>query len=153
MTVLGGDVHPARSSIVSPAELLMSFIDEQADRSIVPAGAVVGGADANQQEAGVVALMDAGDAKLELYAPLLWKRVQVRCMGPSLDRIDTMGNHVFDLLNDQKWLELSDSAGKVWFVHGIYCSVGPSHHIDSQATFESLLFATVCVGRDPVSVP
>lgn len=152
MSVEYGHPKAARNKIVSPAELLKVFLDDGLDTSAeyAAAGAIVGGASDEEQDAGVVSLMDAGDQKLEQYAPLLWKRVQVRCLAPTLDQVDRIGNHVYDLLSDQKWLVLTDSTGTKWFVHGIYVNVGSSHHIDSSATWESLLFCVVCVGRDPV---
>lgn len=148
-----GAVLSPRAAVVSVSELLKGFIDDNADASIVPAGAVVGGADDTQQQEGVVAIMEAGNSKTELYAPLLWRRCQIRCMGPSLETASAIGDHIFDLLNDQQSLELTDSEGRVWFVHLIYCATGPSQHIDSSETWESLLFANVTVGRDPISVP
>jgi len=148
-----GEVVPARSAIVSPAELLMGFINQNCSVEVVPEGAVVGGASDTQQQAGVVSLMDAGDTKREKDVPLLWKRVQVRCMGPTLATADDIGNHMDDLLDKQKWLVLEDSREYLWFVHGIYITMGTSHHIDSSETWESLLFANVTVGRDPVGVP
>jgi hypothetical protein len=131
----------------------MGFLNENMDRDLVPMGAVVGGANDEQQQGGCVALMDAGDSKQELYAPLLWKRIQVRAMGPSLAEADDIGNHLFDLLNGQQWLEMTDSRGWVWFCHQIYVAAGTSHHIDSSETWESLLFVNVTLSRDPVSVP
>lgn len=148
-----GEVELPGEDVVSPAELLMGFINTHADPSVVPAGAVVGGADDLQQQQGVVALMDAGDAGSELYAPLIKKRVQVRCVGPTLAEADAIGNYIYRLLHEQRWLVLEDSAARLWFCHTIYCTVGPSHHIDSQETHESLLFAAVTLGDEPVGVP
>lgn len=148
-----GIVVAPSSTVVSPAKLLKIFITDNASREIVPHGAVVGGADDVEQQAGVVALMDAGNTKDELYAPLLWKRVQVRCMGGSLYQADQIGNHVFWLLHGQRWMVMEDEAEFLWFVHGIHCTAGPSHHIDSSETWENLFFANITVGRDPVGVP
>lgn len=148
-----GLVLSPRSVRVSPSELLMKFINDNADGDVLPAGSVVGPADDDMQQQGVISLMDAGDTKREDYAPLLWKRVQVRCMGPSLEKCDDIGQWAFELLNDQRWLELADERGRVWFVHLITVTVGPSHHFDSTETWESLMFANVTVGRDPVLVP
>lgn len=145
----GGPISP-RSSVVSPSELLMSFLNDTMSADVIPGGAVVGGATDKAQQEGCVSIMDAGNQKNELYAPLLWKRCQVRCMAGSLAEVDDIGNHVFDLLNDQQNLEIEDARGKLWFVHGIYCATGPSHHIDSPETWESLLFVNVTVGRDPI---
>lgn len=148
-----GQVLSPSSTLVSPSELLKSFIDTHCDRAIVPSGAVVGGADDNEQEAGVISIMDAGNTKQELYAPLLHKRCQLRCLAPTLYHADRIGSHAFALLNDQKWLELKDNAGVTWFVHTIYCSTGPSHHLDSKETNEALFFANITVGSEPVLTP
>jgi hypothetical protein len=141
------------SSLISPAELVMIWLNENMDRDIVPAGAVVGGADDEQQQFGCVALMDAGDAKQELYVPLLWKRIQIRCMGPGLAEVDRIGNHVDALLHGRERMVCADAAGREWLVHSIFVASGPSHHIDSTETWESLLIGTICVGREPVRVP
>lgn len=148
-----GNVVLPGTDAPSPAELLKAFIDEHADASIVPAGAVVGGADDDEQQSGVASLMDAGSQDAELYAPLLKKRVQVRCLGPTLDVADQMANYLFELLHNQRWLILEDSQSRLWYVHTIYCSVSPSHHVDTTETRESLFFAVVTVGSDPVGVP
>jgi hypothetical protein len=148
--VFGGTVHPARAEIVDAAQLLKDFIDTQANRTLIPAGAVVGGADDKQQQAGVAVLMDAGTVKRELYAPLLWKRVQIRCLGKDLLHATQIGNYLFDFLDDQKWLELSDFWGQKWFVHMIYTDVAPSQHQDTSETKEDLMFVVMCIGRDPI---
>lgn len=139
-----------RSAVCSPSELLKTFLDSYMNPSTVPGGAVVGGATDEAQQRGCVSLMDAGDTRQELYAPLLWKRVQIRCMARTLAEADVIGNHVYDLLSDQQNLELADDQGRLWFVHGIYVSTGTSHHVDSNETQESLLFANVTVGRDQI---
>lgn len=148
-----GFVVSASSTVVSPAELLNGFINTYADKAIVPAGSVVGGADDNEQQAGVISIMDAGNTKQEMYAPLLWKRCQLRCLAPSLMEADRIGNYAFQLLNDQKWLELEDHRGAKWFVHLISCTTGPSHHLDSKETFESLFYANITVGSEPIFQP
>lgn len=135
---------------VSPAELLKVYIDDRADTSVVPAGAVVGGADDNEQQQGVISIMDGGSSKQELYAPLLNERLQLRCLAPTLYEADRIGNHAYALLDDVKWVELRDSAGFTWFVHTIYCATRPSHHLDSKETFESLFYVNITVGTEPI---
>lgn len=137
----------------SPAELLKGFIDTNAEPTVAPGGIVVGGADDNEQQAGCVALMDAGDADRELYAPIISKRVQVRCLGPTLYDADRIGNYMFKLLHNQRWLILADHLERLWFCHTIYCTVGSSHHIDNPETHESLFFAAITIGDEPVGVP
>jgi hypothetical protein len=148
-----GNVELPGEDIVSPAVLLKRFIDDNASSTVVPAGAVVGGADDTEQQEGVVALMDAGDAEPELYAPIVKKRVQVRCVAGTLFEADSIANYIYELLNGQRWLILEDHEERLWYCYTIYCSIGPSHHIDSSETKESLLFAIITLSREPVGVP
>jgi len=141
--------HAARIAC-SPAELLREFLLGFVDPAIVPAGVVVGGADDTEQQAGVISLMDAGSADTDSSGHLLHKRIQVRCMGPTLEVADEIGNHADSLLDDQERIEVSDTNGRRWLIHQISVSVGSSHHIDSAETWESLLFARVTVGRSPI---
>ena len=148
-----GTVNQPREHIVSPVELVKLFIDEHADTEILPGKAVVSGADDPQQQRGTVALMDAGQHKLENAAPVIHKRIQCRGMAKNLDHADRIGNFLAELFEYQRWLEIEDTSGIVWLVHEMRCTVLPSHHIDSKETFESLAFIVISVGRDPVSVP
>lgn len=149
--VISGVVrHPASDQAVLAVQLMKDFIDTQSDRELVKSGATVGGADDKEQNAGVAVLMDAGTVKRELYARIQWARVQVRCIGPDLFTASRIGSHLYELLDDQKYLELTDFNGKRWFVHTMYVDVAPSQHEDSGETKESLLFATMSVGRDPI---
>lgn len=139
----------ARSAVVSPAELLQNFIEDYSNPGLVEGGVAVGGQDDVNQQLGGVALMDAGDYKRDLSGHLLHKRVQVRCLAGSLAEVDAIGNHLFDLIDQQtERIELSDASGNVWLVHGMSGIVGTSHHIDSTETWEVLFFALVTVGRD-----
>lgn len=149
MPTVPGEVLSVSSAVVSPSELLMDFISQNADKDIIPGGVVVGGADDDQQQAGCVALMDAGNTQID-EGPLLWKRCQVRGVGSSLEEADRIGNYMFQLLNAQKYLELEDSSGKRWFVHQIYMTAGPSHHVDSSETYESLSFCNITIGSIPI---
>lgn len=130
-------------------ELMKVWIDQEVDRDLVPAGAVVGGADDPEQQQGVVSLMDAGYLRPD-YTPITWKRIQVRCMGATLYQVDKIGRHVEELLDVEERQVLPDSDGTLWLVHGIFVQVGPSHHFDSKETLESLMFAGIGVGREPV---
>lgn len=151
MPTVPGEVVSPSSSVVSPSELLKDFIEQYADKEVIPGGVVVGGADDEQQQKGCVALMDAGNTENETGdAPLLWKRCQVRGVAGSLAQADEIGNYMFELLKNQKWLELEDSNGTKWFVHLITMTAGPSHHLDSEETFESLSFANITVGSEPI---
>lgn len=137
---------------ISPSELLKVIMDDELDPEIVP-NVVVGGADNDQQDAGVVSLMDAGTQKPELYTKLLWVRSQIRCLHPDLATVDVIGRHVYDVLQEygkKRHVVGQPSTGNLYLVNGIYVSTGPSMHKDSQETTEDLLFASVCVHSDPV---
>lgn len=140
----------------SPALMMKRLLDDELDAGVIPGGVFVGGADDDAQQAGCVALMDAGSVRTD-DAPLLWKRIQIRCMGRSLLQVDGIGNHVYSILKrvSQETLtrQYEDEDGYLWLVHGAYPSTEPSHHIDSSETWESLLFGVVKVGEDPIGTP
>jgi len=135
---------------VSPAELLMVIVNNEVDRTLIPAGAVVGQATDAQQQAGVVAIVASGDGRPEMYAPILWPRLQMRCVAPTLSHTDRMGRHLYELLHDHPRTEVRDSEGNEWLVNGVYISTAPSDHWDSAETWENLLFATMCVATQPI---
>lgn len=147
-----GEVRPANDANPSPAELLKVFIEDNAVKASVPGGVFVGAAPDTAQQVGCVSLADAGSSRPEEEnARVLWKRVQVRCMGPTLWEAEKVGKHVFDLLRRQRWLVIEDSSGHRWLVHGIYITASPSQHLDSAETQEVLGFVNVTIGADPVS--
>lgn len=147
-----GAVRPASSANPVPTELVKIFIEDNSDESVLPGGVFVGAAPDDAQQAGCVSLADAGSSKPEEEnARLLWKRVQVRAMGPTLWKAERVGKHAFDLLRQQRWLTITDSNGHTWMVHGIYITASPSQHVDSPETWEVLGFINITVGADPVS--
>jgi hypothetical protein len=147
-----GAVRPANDANPVPTELLKVFIEQNAVEALVPGGVFVGAAPDGAQQAGCVSLADAGSSKPEEEnTRLLWKRVQVRAMGPTLWEAEAVGKHVFDLLRRQRWLVVEDSDGHGWFVHSIYITASPSQHLDSSETWEVLGFVNITIGADPVS--
>jgi hypothetical protein len=145
-------VRPANDTNPVPTEILKAFLDGNVVEAVVPGGVFVGAAPDEAQQVGCVSLADAGSSKPEEEnARLLWKRVQVRCMGPTLWEAEKVGKHVFDLLRRQRWLVIEDSNGNGWLVHGIYITASPSQHLDSAETQEVLGFINITIGADPVS--
>lgn len=146
-----GAVRPAAAENPVPSELLKVFLEENVLESEVPGGVFVGAAPDGAQQAGCVSLADAGSSREEEEnVRLLWKRIQVRCMGPTLWEAERVGKHVFDLLRGQRWLVIEDSNGNRWLVHSISVSASPSQHLDSAETQEVLGFVSVTLGADPV---
>lgn len=150
---MGIPVLPKGEAAPIAPELLKLYLDENIDTTLVPAKVVVGGADDRQQQKGVLDLMPAGDADRDSEGYVRWKRIQGRAMAKTLLHAERIGNHVEDLLDGVYRAEITDSLGFVWLLHQISVAQGPSGHIDSSETFESLFFVTVGVGRDPVAIP
>jgi hypothetical protein len=147
-----GAVRPANNHNPVPTELVKVFIEDNTDETSVPGGVYVGAAPDDAQQQGCVSLADAGSSKPEDEGVrLLWKRVQVRAMGPTLWEAERVGKYVFDLLRSQRWLTITDSNGHTWMVHGIYITASPSQHMDSPETWEVLGFINITIGADPVS--
>lgn len=138
------------SSPLSPSELLREYIiDNWAD----PKGStvVVGGATDEQQECGVIALADAGFAKAEKYAPLVWPRVQMRCVARTLERAEFIARQMYDLLHPVDNVQvIQPSSSDTWVIKQITVGAGPSMHFDSKETWEVLLFAEMVIATNPV---
>lgn len=153
MSGIVGSLDPkeARDNVVSPSEVMSLILNDLMDTDIVPSGAVVGGADDTQQQAGVVSLMDAGDHNITEDSTL-WKRIQIRCMGKDLWAAEQIGRHVDDLLEYQDRLLVKDSENRTWLVRQVRMVVGMSQHFDSSETEEALGYAVIAIARDPVEV-
>jgi hypothetical protein len=79
---------------------MMKWVTEQyTSRDICP-HVVVGGLSQDEQAAGGVALMDAGNGTVEKYVPLLRPRIQLRCIAPSLAQVEVITRHVGDALTN-----------------------------------------------------
>lgn len=114
----------------------------------------VGPLDDADQQSGAVSLMEAGMPVAELYAPITRSRVQIRCVAGTLTRADVIGRvvqRVLDGLGNRTQVELDD--GTTWLLHTVSVDGGASMHFDSTETWETLLFASVIMSKDPVVTP
>ncbi len=135
---------------ISPSELLRDLLVREADPAIIP-HIVVGPANKTQIDEGVVELVDAGMPKQEPPG-LVWVRNQIRCIGPSLDRVDAMGRHIWEVANWRNRITATmASTSRTYLIHVLKVSAGPSHHWDTAITWESLLFAEMMVGIQPLA--
>lgn len=114
---------------------------------------VVGPATNEQQQAGVISVTDSGPLRSERYIPVVYPRLQIRCMAHDVSVSDRIGWHVYDILHNRHRQVVTDSTDMSWLVHRTEVLSGPSLHYDSQATWEQLLFVETMIGREPVSAP
>jgi hypothetical protein len=133
----------------SPAEIFKNLVIERTARDVVK-HVVVGPLSNAQQQEGGISIMDAGSGRDELYLPLAHPRLQLRCVGPSLDRSEQIGRHVAAALQDVLRFEVAqDSTGEKYLVHT--CTItGPSAHRDTEGTWEYLVFADTMMGTQPI---
>lgn len=136
---------------ISPAEITRDVLRRWCDPDIAPEGVVVGPADDDMQQGGVVSITPAGLPKPELYTPLQWMRCQIRCLAGTLDLAETIGQAVQrDLHGRGRTRARMASTDRWYLVHLINVVAGPSAHYDSPETWETLLFAEVLIGTQPV---
>lgn len=140
-------------NVISPAELVADIINRLGVPGEIPAGAVVGPANHDQQQAGVASIMAGGLPTIEKYTPLQWHRTQIRCLAPTLAEADRISQAVFRQIGGDSPVRLvayQASTGDRYLVHLINVTAGPSMHYDSIETYETLLFAELMIGSDPV---
>jgi len=146
--------HPRTSGMaapVSPSELLKSVLDQELPSELIPQGVVIGSASDAQIQGGCISLMDAGQPQREAYLPLVSVRAQIRCLAPTLDHIDRIARGVYDRLDQRgRVVAIQRSTDEEYLIHRINVAVGPSFHRDSEENWESLLFAELLIGLDPV---
>jgi hypothetical protein len=135
---------------MSPVALLKAMLESSIGAD-APGGVVIGPATDAKQQLGVIQLMAAGLPKEEQYAPLLWQRVQVRCVGPTLLVAEVIAGLILLRLNNTSRATVPQaSTNKTWLVHSLRVIGGPSMHFDTPETWETLLFAELMVGTQPV---
>ena len=136
----------------SPVEVFADVIRSLTDRDIVK-HVVVGPANHVEQQEGVISILDAGVGRQELYLPLVYPRMQLRCIAPSMEECERIGRHVGFAFNDfpGRMIGHQDSDGNDYLVHTLTASGGPSAHRDTDNTWEYLMFAETMMGTIPVS--
>jgi hypothetical protein len=133
----------------SAAELVLAWTEPRYSTDLVPAGLVVGPADHDEQQRGVVSIVSAGRTRPD-QTNLYWARVQLRCIAPSLDEADRIGWHMHALFYDQgRAVVTQPSTGVAYLIHRSRVAAGPSHHFDTPGTWEALLFIEVGIQLDP----
>ena len=136
---------------ISPAELLADTLNRLAVPGFAPAGAVVGPASDAQQQAGVVEMVEAGLPTVERYAPIQWMRAQLRCLAPTLSEADTIAHRVqVELHGKVRIVARMASTDHRYLIHLCNITAGPSQHYDTPETWESLLFAELMIGTEPL---
>ncbi len=135
--------------VPSPSECLKAILDNAMDFPVK-----VGPLSDDEQQAGAISIMDAGMPVVDLYAPIIWTRAQMRCVGGSLAASDTMGRTIQQVLNALgNRTSVTTADGATWLVHQINLDSGPSMHFDSSETWETLLFASVLMSTEPTATP
>lgn len=136
---------------ISPAELVADILTRLSDPELAPAGVVVGPANDTMQQAGVVSVVAAGLPVIERYTPLQWLRAQVRCLAGTLELADRIAQGVQrDLHGRGRTIARMASTDQRYLVHLVNCVAGPSMHYDSPETWETLLFAELMIGTEPL---
>lgn len=139
-------------SDVSPAELLLSYLESTDIETLAPGGVVVGPANDEQQQQGVVQIVQSGMPKLSHYVRVTWARCQIRIIAPNLALSDQIAQHLAGLCDRKSRLRVvMPSTGEEYLVHLMNVSAGPSQHYDSRETWENLLFVEFMVGLDPLA--
>ena len=135
----------------SPVEVIADVLTSITSRDAVK-HIIVGPASHEQQQDGVVSLMDAGKGREELYVPLVRPRIQMRVIAPSLAECETIAQHIATAITNvnQRMVGHQASTGENYLVHTIVGSGGPSAHRDTEETWEYLLFAEALMGTVPI---
>ena len=129
---------------------MLDLVTSRTDREIAP-HVVVGKASHEQQQAGVVTLVDAGQGREELYLPLIRPRFQIRCLAPTTAEADEIAQHVYERIHQlSRVVATQESTQMQYLVHWVNVTGGPSQHFDTSETNEGLLFADTMIGTDPV---
>lgn len=137
---------------LSPAELTRDILVRLSLPGLAPAGVVVGPANDTQQQNGVISITPAGLPELEMYVPVQWTRVQVRCLAGTLSDAEAIAQRVYPSLNGRNRIVARQaSTDQRFLVHAINVNAGPSVHYDSPETWESLLFAEIMLSTAPLN--
>lgn len=140
------------SDTISPAELAGDILRRLGPPGLAPAGVVTGPANDDQQQRGVISIMQAGLPTIELYTPVQWMRCQIRCLAGTLAEADQISFGVNAFLHGRgRTVGRMASTDHRYLVHMINVVAGPSMHYDSPETWETLLFAELMIGTDPLT--
>ena len=116
-----------------------------------PGGVLVGPPEHDEQQAGCVSLMEAGQPREEPDLPLMWLRLSARCLAPSLKQSSDIGTALYGAVHGlirQVVRQLSD--GHSYLLHCMFVNGGPSSHRDSDVTWETLVFIEALAGTEAI---
>jgi hypothetical protein len=135
----------------SPAEVMLDITRRITSEDVIP-WIVVGPLSEEQQMAGGVSIMDAGQGQPENYLPLTRPRMQLRCIGPTLTRSEQIGQHIAESFRgvDNRTVGYQASSGMGYLVHSLMGSGGPSAHKNDEGTWEYLIFIEALMGTVPI---
>lgn len=112
---------------------------------------MAGPLDHEQQQAGAVNIVLAGRPRVDDTGLLVDARLQLRCVGPTIDVVDRIA-FVVDLVCQTISREPARQAnGDEYLVHRVNPVAGPSWHRDSNMTWEGLVFVELKAGLDPLT--
>ena len=136
---------------LSPVELVYQLVKRDVEPSICP-WVVVGPAEHAMQQEGVCSLTQAGNSQSNPHVPLIWQRIQIRCIAHTMAHAEQIGQHVYQLLHTRhREAVVQPSSGLAYLVHHTQCISGPSNHYDGPATWESLAFYEALVHTTPMT--
>ena len=138
---------------LSPAEIAADMLSRWGDPDLAPSGVVVGPANDAAQQSGVVSVVAGGLPSIEKYVPVQWLRAQFRCLAPTLESADRIAQGVMRDMNGKVRKRCRMASTDRWYlVHLSNVTAGPSMHYDSPETYETLLFAELMIGTDPLDL-
>lgn len=112
---------------------------------------VVGPANDSDTQAGIIQMVVAGLPAIELYAPTVWVRGQIRILAGTLDKADLIAQMVQRDIHGLNRKRARQASTDSWYlVHLCNITAGPSQHYDSDETQEQLLFAEVLIATQPL---
>lgn len=136
---------------VSPVELVQALLQRDTVKSICP-WVITGPAEHVMQQQGVCSLTDAGATQTNPHMPIIWKRIQVRCIGHTVAHSEQIGQHIYSLLHTRHRELVQQPSSDQWYlVHRTRCVSEPSGHYDGVSTWESLAFYEAMVGTAPTA--
>lgn len=137
---------------LSPAELVADVLNRLGRPDIAPHGCIVGPANNVQQQEGVIQMVAAGLPVVDLYTPTQWMRCQMRCLAGTLDDAEKISQRIkADFHERQRTIGRMASTNRRYLIHIMNITAGPSMHFDSSETWETLVFAEIMIGTDPIS--
>lgn len=138
---------------LSPAELMQDFLRRWCDPDLAPGGIYVGPLNDAVQQAGGISVVAGGLPSVDKYTPTQWLRAQVRCLAPTLEQADRMAQGVMrDAQGTVRVRCRMASTDKWYLVHLLNITAGPSMHFDTRETQETLLFAELLIGTNPIDL-